>query len=268
LAADELASSPPAALTLCDITAGHVEVVRNGKTTHIDVSDVPELARPRTAAVAVAETLRWWTDQPEGEARTAGTRVSSPPSAEPDASTAPAPTPEKLAPFGADLGLRAMALGPQRSLFWGVSAHGFYRPQRWFRASVGASYLTSSADSTLGSLRVHVLGASAALDATFARTHPQPFPVEARLGIGAEWLDVTAVARSDYGYDEPHSHAWALLADGHVAVATPLQRVWFLSFTLAAVRDLRGLVLQAGGEDIISLYGWGVNSEVRVERAF
>jgi hypothetical protein len=31
---------------------------------------------------------------------------------------------------------------------------------------------------------------------------------------------------------------------------------------------LRGLVLQAGGEDIISLYGWGVNSEVRVERAF
>jgi len=268
LAADELATSPPARLTLCDIAAGHVQVVRSGKTTHIDVSDVPELARPRTAAVAVAETLRWWTDQPQGEADAPGEQLPRSPSGEPNASRAPAVAPEELGPFGVDLGLRAMALGPERTLFWGAAVHGFFRPHRWFRATLGAGYLTSSADSELGSLRVHVLDASGALDVTLARTHPEPFPVEARLGIGAEWLDVTAVAKSDYGFDEPHSHAWALLADGHVAVAMPLQRVWFLSFNLAAVKDLRGVVLQAGGEDVVSLYGWGVSSELRVERPF
>ena len=268
LAADGADASLPATLQRCDIAAGLVDVARDGKTAHIDVSDVPELARPRTAAVAVAETLRWWTDQPANEPPEPRTEVAAALGSSPAAPPVPAPSaPEQPARFGMDLGLRGMALGPRRSLFWGISVDGAYRPLGWLRASVGVSYLTTAADPALGAIRVHALGGSGALDLIAGRARPQP-AVEARLGIGAEWLGAMVVAKSAFGYDEPPTRAWALLADAHAALATPIHRAWSLSFAVAAVKDLRGVAFQAGGEESISLYGWGVASEARIERAF
>jgi hypothetical protein len=120
----------------------------------------------------------------------------------------------------------------------------------------------------LGDVRVHAVGASAGLDLVFGLLPSHPQGAEVRLGVGAEWLGATAVARSAHGFDEPTTRVWALLGDAHSFLAFPLRRAWSTSFGMAIVKDLRGISLRAGGEDAISLHGWGLGAEARAEWAF
>lgn len=279
-------------LSECNVSAGRIELTRGARVVAIDVSDVPPLARPRTAAVAVAETLRYWR---VGETTAASSARPAEPRGTTTAPSRPlfhgAPegsltnTPERAALttdarleaaaparrgrwFDVGVALRGMAFGGGQTLAWGTSAYVGWRPLRALRAELRASYLTARDDSSLGTARLHAVPLAAALEFTWKPTSRAAEQLETRAGLSIEGWPAWVVVDSSYGFDEPGAQAWALLLDAHALLALGLTRDWALSLGAALSTDLRGVHLQAGGEGGFSLYGIGAGLQLGVERWF
>jgi hypothetical protein len=263
----------PARLSVCEVSLGRVEVSRGQRSTLIDVSDVHELARPRTAAVAVAETLRWW-DETTVSRQSIVAQVPSLHAVVPPSSRLPAAPPAGISgqataasesgTMDSGLGVRTLLLGPQQSLYWGFTGHLGYLPWPLIRTQLAVAYLTTADESSLGRARLHVLAISGALELAFGGAPS----MQLRVGVAGEWLRARAIISSEYGFDEPSKTVWAALTDVHATLAAPIARNWAFDWSAMLVKDVRGVALRAGGEQGISLHGWGVSSSVEVERAF
>ncbi len=279
-----------ATFAVCDIASGHVELSMAGRNAQIDVSDVPQLARPRTAAVAVAETLRWWSsaDSVHDESRSRSTIRDAPtdhvpiypaPIVEPrpvEHEPPPPPSPSadsSRAAAGVDaldlsLGTRWLVMGPERTLLWGPDLRFGWCPFGFARVEAGVGYIRGVDTSVLGDAELHALSYRLSIEVAFAQAPQWPSALQAHVGVGLEGLSVTTVASSQFGFDERGADAWVLLLDVHGTIVAALHEHWRLSLSGSAYKDVVGAHLQAGGKEGFTLFGLGGGLRLGMGREF
>jgi hypothetical protein len=262
-------------LVRCNVEQGVLTLRLGNRELTLDVSDVPASARARTLAVALAETLRL----PPAEAIAA----SAPP---PDVqSSQPTPQQDRLTPaprlpephrprfvppnvtraagWQIPVTLRALSLGPRRTLALGatlgVSRAIFDR----FRAAAHLGYLTSHDSSALGDARMHAVS----IEGTLAMRVLRP-STNTTLDVGASAGLYEAIIAVDsvWGIDEPDVYAWFALWGVHAELSTTVSNDFCLVTHLRAVKDLVGRRLRAGGQEAMSFYGLG--AELRLGAAY
>lgn len=276
-------------LSECQIRDGYVALTLGEETVSIDVTDVPPLARPRTAAVAVAETVRVLferpgqvtsavhttpTQAPTDEPSPASVDTSATPPKEPlpslERSDAPPPTQaadEATLPWEAGAALRVALLGPQQTVAWGATLSTGFRVSSRMRVELRTGYLTAGDEFAAGQARLHAAPVGMAAELTLGDATQGARP-EVRLGAGIEALPVWVVVDSAYGFDEPAVFAFALWLDVRAAVVFELASEWTMSTGMIAAKDLQGVRLRATGEDGFSLYGLGLGFQSGVQRRF
>lgn len=251
-----------------------------GRTYTLDVSDVPRAGRARTLAVAVAETLRLPTaegapvaTQPtmtsyvaprqnahRSQQAYSARRPVTPPFPHARGSSVASKGGWRLPATG-----RVLVLGPRHTLVLGVNvgASRSIAPHVRLGASVG--YLTTANQSVFGTARLHALSAEGALD--FALLAPS-LDSEIAVGADAALHGIHVTALSAWGYGEPNVQAYFALWGLHTSLTTALGPHLQTVIRLGAVKDLFGLRLRAGSQELMSLYGFGADLRLGVAYAW
>lgn len=267
-------------LSIGDLAAG------SQRELALDVSDVPYAARARTLAVALAETLRL----PPSDVSSDSSAVTGPASARGPSEADPnskGPTsevhpqhgitegtvakrmpavPQPLPSHGREglipVTLRTMVLGPQHTLAAGATV-GASLFLGGVRAGANLGYSTTQDRSSLGNARLHAFDIEMALDVPVLR----PFAdTTVTVGTGAGFYRALVIVESAWGIEEANVQGWFALWDVHSQLTTVLSADVRMLVLLRGVKDIQGLRLRAGGEDAMSLYGFG--GELRIGAAY
>jgi len=267
----------------CDLSDGNLSLLlvrtplAEPEATELVLGDVPERARPRTAAVAVVEWLRALhhpspETQPSPKAAPAPAQPST---SEPKASTPPPLKPEPPEPEPpkpktkakrkssvlVQLGGGVTLLGKEPVVLPGgrLTLRDQLLPRLWLIG--GASYFATSKDTVLGRAQLHVLLFEAALGVGV-------LPAEwLTLSLVTQWGPSSAQGKSELGVSErPRSRALVILR-GRVELKVPLAE----RFALSALADfgpiLRGVDYTAAGQPTFSLHSYAGEGSLNLEFA-
>lgn len=272
-------TQPDAAIThlvRCNVDQGVLTLRLQSRELTLDVSDVPPSARARTLAVALAETLRL----PPTETAAASlppadvhsfqpskadnllTQVP-PPDAPRRSSIDVAPPKTQAAGWQLPVTLRALALGPRRTLAWGATLGASQELFEGVRVGAHLGYLTAHDRSALGDARMHAVS----IEGTIALRVVRPTPnTTLDVGASAALYEAVVVVDSAWGVDEPDANAWFALWGLHAELSTAVGKDLRLLTHLRAVKDIAGRRLRAGGHEAMSFYGIG--AELRLGAAY
>ncbi len=263
-------------ITTCDIASGSLGVkllLSNGEQTDhsLTLRDVPLVARPRMAAVALVEWARAYRQTPDesGLERTVERNAPSEQSREeaelspPDA-TPPQNTVDSPGNFAnyAELGFGFQVLGwpalaaPRLDL--GLETSIYKR----LRGSIAARGAGSSQQSRLGNVAFYWWGGEVAVGAAI--------DTFARLSVwGVLALDqVRARGDNIYGIEGTTVTGALITSSLRLKARLPISRQWFLGLALDGGVILSGVEFTAGGENFSSLTGLSAASRLSAGYGF
>lgn len=224
----------------------------------LDLRDVPEPARARVAAIAIAEMVRAW-PPPSVEWRTA---PETTPPAKPTVSqeAPPARVPEAARTLALALAARAVAIGTEPLLLYGADLAVSHLTLPWLRTGIAANYQNGSFSGEIGTANLDVFGAELSLALPLSQRG------NAELGpfIGGAYL--RAKAESALDLSEDPDTAWTSTAGLRAHWHSDLGSSLGLVSSLALGHTLRGAVFRAGNEPAFGYQG--VLVEVRLGLAF
>jgi hypothetical protein len=262
----------------CDLSDGRIslELVRaplaEPASTELVLSDVPEPARPRTAAVAVVEWLRAL-HHAAPDNRPAPTPPPAPPSPvipQREAPPARAPTlqqspitsaSQRKASVLVQLGGGVTFLGKEPIILPGgrLTLREEFLPRWWLIG--GVSYFATSKDTILGRAQLHVLLYEAALGFNVL---PTPWLT---LSCVAQWGPSWALGKSELGIDERSRSRSLIILRGRVELKVPLAQRWALTALADFGPILRGVDYTAAGQPAFSLRAHAGEGSLHLEFA-
>lgn len=283
----EFVADPSLQVVSCHVETGQLILEWAGHKFTLDVSDVPLAARPRTLAVALAETLRLPPSEGTAEATAAASAtaltdgsgseplVSPARDASAPLSTAPSsapvqppkltsPTPELDAcAWQTPFMLRGLVMGPAQTLALGGTLGASFTPIPWLRLGSQVGYLTAHDRSVYGEARLHAATLEATLDATVLRPGRGS---TLTVGVGATAVRALVLVDSAWGVNERDVAAWFALWSMSAGLTTAISDDVNLLTSVSAIKDLVGRRFEAGGRDALSFYGFG--AELRLGMSY
>lgn len=255
----------------CSLDQGVLEVTLSTNATAapeqrtLDLQDVPEPARARVAAIAIAEMVRAWPPPasvaPVAAPPTTPTTPTTPtanPAVNLEAPPPPAPTAART--FALALAARAVAIGAAPMLLYGADLAVSHLTLPWLRTGIAANYQNASFNGEIGSASLDVFGAELSLAIPLSQRG------NAALGpfIGGAYLRATA--ESVLAVHEDPDTAWTATAGLRAHWHSDLGTHFGLVSSLALGHTLRGAVFRAGNEPAFGYQG--VLVEARLGLAF
>lgn len=258
----------------CDPERGVVHIALSERQLTLDVSDVPPQARPRTLAVAFAETLRLPSLPSPAPVSPPPPSTQPPSTQQPSTYKTPTPlsparkhekppnlvdAPERKPRFQVPVSLRALIVGPEQTIAVGANLGLSLTPTPGLSMGAHVGYLTAHHRSALGEARLHGGALEGAVDLTLLRPSAHS---TVDLGVHAAVYRAWVLVQSAWGFDEPVVGAWFALWGLHASLSTVLNNHVRVFTRIGGVKDLRGVSLIAGGGKAMSFYGFG--AEVRL----
>jgi len=261
--------SPGLELLDCDLEQGTLALRVSAtdepapRATTLDLRDVPSVARPRTAAVALVEWLltlrpRPRQDELRAPAAPAPTLPPAPPDTSPTNSSAPN---EQISTTGPDFRRFHVQLGPSLTLINATpevlrGAHLMFEYQwaRHFHFVSGVSYARRRADVWLGTAHVDLFLIEAGVGLSPLRED------YLRLSLLAQAGPAFAQAHSDFEVQEPLSTRPIVLVRFRLGLRVPLTPRWHLHPFADFGPILQGARFTEGGQPLFSLQAFAFES--------
>lgn len=229
----------------------------------IELDDVELVARPRMAAVAVAELIAsraLWAQEPEpaqapSSPRPVQARVRPEPSeAQPARQAKPRLNPSPRNVEGTDLvriGVHAHAglFSEQENLVYGFSLGADINLAPRIRVVTSATYAETERESTYGLATLSWWGGGVGPDLLLVRSP------ELRVGARLSIARVSAMGQSVIGVAEPTQRGTVILGSGVLQVHFPLGGPWWVQTGLELGSAPKGIEFTAGGHSTLSISG-------------
>jgi hypothetical protein len=231
-------------ITRCAIDEGVLEVSLTtpdqpqDERRTLDLRDVPEPARPRVAAIAVAEMVRAWppavTPVVQAVLPTPLPRVGVRERSHPELAA------QRQSEFA--LAARAVAVGTGPTLLYGADA-SFSRPLgSWLRVGVATSYQRANFDGVIGTAILNAFGGE------FSLAVPLNESASAELCPFISGTYLRASAQSAIGLPEATDTAWIASAGLSAQLHSALGSRFGLLTSFGIGHTLRGALFRAGNE--------------------
>lgn len=160
---------------------------------------------------------------------------------------------------------RAWVVGPLHTLALGANVGVSRAMASLVRVEGSVGYLTSGNDSVFGTARLHALSAEGVLDVQLLALNPHS---EIAVGGNASVYGAHVTAFSAWGYDEPSAQGLFAMWGLHASLATTLSSNLRTALRVGFAKDFIGLRVKAGGQQLMSLYGFGADLRLGVAYAW